>query len=281
MKPLAYLRILRPFNLVFIALTVLFGAFFRGQAALSLPVLAAVASAMLIGGAGYAINDFFDIPIDVVNRPRRVLPSRQMTPRAAYLWSVLLFILGMFASLLTANWSCVLVAAINSFLLFYYARTLKRVFLAGNLAVAYSAASTFLFGGLAAGNTANGLLIASYAFLYTLMRELVKDMEDIEGDEQAGAFTLAIRLGLRRTVGISMVFCLLLVLLSLVSLSSGWLQPGFYILLALLVVLPLVWFHWYMWRRPEQSVFARVSHWMKLDMLALLAIMWFAGTPGR
>jgi len=279
-KPPAFLRILRPFNLVFIALTVLFGAFFRNEATLSLPVLAAMLSAMLIGGAGYAINDFFDIPIDMVNRPSRVLPSRQMTPRAAYLWSVLLFLLGMFASLLTGRWACVAVAVVNSFALFFYARTLKRVFLAGNLVVAYTAASTFLYGGLAAGNASAGLLIAGYAFLFTFMRELVKDMEDIEGDRRDGALTLAIKLGPGRTVGISMLFCLLLVALSLVSLHGGWLPPVFYILLALLVVLPLLGMHAWMWRRPERAVFARVSWWMKLDMLALLVIMWFTGRAG-
>ncbi|MCD4828853.1 MAG: geranylgeranylglycerol-phosphate geranylgeranyltransferase [Candidatus Cloacimonetes bacterium] len=280
MKPVAYLRILRPSNLVFIALTVLFGAFFRASVQWSLPVLAAVLSAVCIGGAGYAMNDFFDIPIDMVNRPKRVLPSGQISPRSAYLWAVFLFILGMFISLLTGLWVCVLLATLNSFLLFFYARNLKKTFLAGNIVVAYSAASTFLYGGLAAGNAANSLIIASYAFLYTIMRELVKDMEDIEGDSADGAFTLAVKLGLRRTVSISMLFCLLLVMLSLVSLGSGWLPPIFYVLLALFVVLPLLAFHTWMWRQPEQWVFARVSWWMKLDMLALLAIMWFAGAPG-
>jgi len=267
-------RILRPFYLVFIALTVLFGAFFRAGVSFSLPIVAAVLSAVCIGGAGYAMNDFFDIPIDMVNRPRRVLPSRQISPRAAYLWAVFLFLLGMFLGLVTANAWCALIAAVNSFLLFFYARNLKRVFLVGNLAVAYSAGSTFLFGGLAAGNAAHGLLIAAYAFLYTMMRELVKDMEDVQGDRDGGALTLAIKLGMRGAIAVSMLFFLLLAVLTLLAMLSGWLPPTTYIILALTVVLPLLAAHAWMWRKPERRVFSRVSTYMKLDMLLLLAVMW-------
>jgi len=141
---MSYLLILRPGNVIFVLVCVLFGALFRNNAPFDFKLLAAMLSASSIAGAGYVINDFFDLPIDSINRPRRIIPSGRISPRAAYIYSVALFVAGILFSFLTANWYCVMLAVFNSILLFYYARNFKKTLLLGNIVVAYSAASCFI-----------------------------------------------------------------------------------------------------------------------------------------
>nr|MBC8384444.1 UbiA family prenyltransferase [Candidatus Cloacimonadota bacterium] len=174
---MSFLKIIRPFNCLFVAITVFFGASYHNNSITFSPVIFAILSAGLIAAAGYVINDFFDLKIDLVNKPSRILPSGRMNPKTAYLFSIALFLIGIFVSLFTRNRFCIAIAFINSLILFYYAKSLKSKLFVGNIVVSYAAASTFIFGGFSSGNFKNSLIIAVFAFLYTLIREMIKDAE--------------------------------------------------------------------------------------------------------
>jgi geranylgeranylglycerol-phosphate geranylgeranyltransferase len=165
---------------------------------LLLNALAVFLAAFIITGAGNAVNDYFDRAIDAVNRPKRPIPSGRVSPGAALLFSILLFSAGCGCAGLVSS-LCLAVAASNSALLYFYARSLKATPLAGNLCVGYLTGSTFLFGGAAYG--ADGvravLAPALLAALATVSREIVKDIEDVEGDRAGGAMTLPILAGRR------------------------------------------------------------------------------------
>lgn len=176
---------------------------------LLLDALAVFLAAFIITGAGNAVNDFFDRAIDAVNRPRRPIPSGRVSPRAALLFSILLFFTGCACAVLVSG-LCLAVAASNSALLYMYARSLKATPLAGNLCVGYLTGSTFLFGGAAYG--ADGvravLAPALLAALATVSREIVKDIEDVEGDRAGGARTLPILAGMRASSLLASAFAL-------------------------------------------------------------------------
>lgn len=150
----------------------------------------------LVTGAGNAINDYFDVEIDRINRPDRPIPSGDVSAHRVLVYSSLLFISGIALSLVTTL-TCVVIAAANSLLLVGYAAFLKRTPGAGNIAISYLSASIFLFGGAYAG--LQGLLmvvpVALITFFAMLAREVWKDVEDVEGDLAAGADTLPIRIG--------------------------------------------------------------------------------------
>ena len=119
----------------------------------------------MITGAGNVVNDYYDREIDAVNRPKRPIPSGRISPKSALNYSLILFAAGCLLAALV-NQLCLLVAAFNSAILFFYARNLKTTPLAGNLCVAYLTGSTFLFGGATAGQV--GLLANEVPFLALL-----------------------------------------------------------------------------------------------------------------
>ncbi len=151
----------------------------------------------LVTGAGNAINDYYDIEIDRINKPERPIPSGRISKSQALSFSILFFALGTLIAFFI-NTICGAIALFNSLLLIYYAATLKRTVLIGNLSIGYLTGSTFLFGG-AVFYTNGGIKAVSILFLLatlaTIAREIVKDIEDIEGDKKDGASTLAISIG--------------------------------------------------------------------------------------
>lgn len=171
----------------------------------------------LITGAGNTINDYFDYEIDRINRPGRPIPSGRVSRKTALSFSVLLFGTGVVLSYWLGT-VCLLLAGFNSLLLFLYASTFKRMPLAGNVVVGYLAGSTFLFGG--APEIFNGTGIQSTMILFllavlaTMAREIVKDIQDIEGDSKAKARTLPIVIGKMKASRIAAVLGITGILLS-------------------------------------------------------------------
>lgn len=271
---MSFFKILRPYNCFFVVICVFFGAFYKNSL-FNYSVLYAVISAFLITGAGYIMNDFFDLTIDIINKPNRVLPSGKMNPKTAYIYSVSLFLTGIIISFLTKNVYCVFIAVFNSLALFYYAKFYKMRFLSGNLIVSYAAASTFIFGGLCNNNFKNSLFIAIFAFLYTLIREFIKDAEDIEGDSKSGAHTLAIHFGRKKTVLVSIIPSLVIVLFIFYLFHLKFLYPNTFIFMNLFVSLPLIIFIIYLINHSnDKGKFLKISSLMKVDMLILLIILW-------
>ena len=152
----------------------------------------------LITGAGNAINDYFDHEIDRINRPSRPIPSGRVNRKTALYFSMLLFGTGVVLSYWLGP-VCLLLAGFNSLMLFLYASTFKRMALAGNVVVGYLTGSTFLFGGALEIFNGTGIqstmILFLLAVLATMAREIVKDIQDIEGDSRAGARTLPIVIG--------------------------------------------------------------------------------------
>ena len=200
------LEILRPFNCIMAGFAAIIGILIAKGFAVETAVLIFLA-VFLITGAGNVVNDYYDREIDAVNRPKRPIPSGRISPKSALNYSLVLFAAGcLLASLV--NQLCLLVAAFNSVILFFYARNLKTTPLAGNLCVAYLTGSTFLFGGATAGQV--GLLANKVpfllSFLATMSREIAKDIEDVEGDRLGGAKTLPILAGEKLSAALAAAF---------------------------------------------------------------------------
>jgi geranylgeranylglycerol-phosphate geranylgeranyltransferase len=114
------------------------------------------------------------------------------------------------------NQHCLAIAVLNSALLFLYARSLKATPLIGNICIAYLTGSAFLFGGAVAGlaGLQANLVPFLLSFLATMSREIMKDMEDMEGDRLGGARTLPILAGEKSSATLAAAFALAAVVLS-------------------------------------------------------------------
>jgi geranylgeranylglycerol-phosphate geranylgeranyltransferase len=215
MSAAGLLTITRPANAVMAGVASVV-AYLIATGTLVPPALLLLVIVTLVTAAGNVINDYYDAAIDAINRPDRPIPSGQVSRQAAFRYAVILFAAGVAASVFT-NPICLAFAVFNALLLFVYAARLKSMPLVGNVAVAYLSGSMFLFGGAFAG--IEGLLhllpIAVMTFLAMMARELLKDAEDVEGDEAGGASTLPIRIGVKKTAYCAFAFALLSVVASL------------------------------------------------------------------
>ncbi|MHC1625384.1 MAG: UbiA family prenyltransferase [Methermicoccaceae archaeon] len=274
----AYLEMMRLPNCVMAAFAVLIGALVGSNLESvtvlvtlpsAFPVLLGMVAVILITGAGNTVNDLFDIRIDKINRPSRPLPSGRVSPRGAILLSALFFLIGIIITLWAAHLVgygvCIIIAVVNSVLLVSYAKVLKRMPLIGNLTVSYLTASTFLYGASLSNMGMEAIVLFSLALLATLTIELVKSVEDVEGDRVGGARTLAVIWGERRTTALARLLVVVAVLLSPLPFVWGGMGVSY-----LAIVLPAdILFAYSITCTPAKS-----SKWLKVAMgIALVAFL--------
>ena len=191
----------RPGNAFAAGVLTFIGAFVAGigDAAVADPavnVAAAVAATWFATAAGNAINDYFDRDIDAINDPDRPIPRGAVSPRGALWFSAALFA-GAMAATLTLPPLAIAIAAVNLLALIAYTEWFKGLPGVGNAVVACLGGSTFLFGGAAVGSVAESGVLFALAALSTLTREIIKDVEDMEGDREEGLNTLPLAVGAR------------------------------------------------------------------------------------
>ncbi|WP_049925231.1 geranylgeranylglycerol-phosphate geranylgeranyltransferase [Halopiger goleimassiliensis] len=196
-------ELLRPVNVVAASALTFIGAFVAGGvAAESIAVAAAVVATGLAVGAGNAINDYFDREIDRINQPDRPIPRGAVSPRGALAVSIVLFAIAVGLTLLLPL-PAIVIAGVNLVALVTYTQVFKGLPGLGNALVAYLVGSTFLYGAGAVGDVAPAVVLGILAAVATLTREIVKDVEDVEGDREEGLNTLPIAIGERRALWIA------------------------------------------------------------------------------
>ncbi len=220
---------------------------YGGQIMLPIKVIIAGISAALITSAGNIINDYFDFEIDRVNRPERPIPSGRVSRSDALMLSFALFMIGLGLAKYV-NIYCLALAGLNSILLIVYGKYSKKMFILSNLIVSYLVASIFIFGALSIVNIVDfdstGIklvaLLSSCSFIITLSREIIKDVEDIEGDKKNYSNTLAIRVGSDTARNMANLFIVVAIILSLVPFATQPLNFDLYSYALLLISADLI-----------------------------------------
>jgi len=220
-------ELLRMRNGIIAFFGVLVGATFIHTTGTIIPgtkILMAGFAAFLITSAGNILNDYFDFEIDKINKPERPIPSGRISKSDAFMFSIVLFLLGLGFSK-SVNDYCLSIAFLNSLILLFYAKYSKKLLLVSNLGISFLVASIFIFGVVATiqnGADIVGMeeiklvaIITACAFLMTLSREIIKDIEDIKGDEKKYAITLPIKIGAQRAKNMAAIFTLAAIAFSL------------------------------------------------------------------
>jgi geranylgeranylglycerol-phosphate geranylgeranyltransferase len=230
----AYLEILRPWNALMAVITILLMAIISGQ--FTFNVFLAGIVVFVATGAGNAINDYFDHKIDAINRPERPIPSGRIALKTAGIYSLVLFALaiatGFFIGLIPG-----LIVFSSSLLMVYYAYDLKSRCLIGNMSISFLTGLSFVFGGVVVGELMISIYLGVFAFLMTMAREIVKDMEDMEGDKAEGATTLPIVYGKKVSAYVAAFFMIFASIASPVLYFMGIFNMVYLIILLVAIVL--------------------------------------------
>ncbi|MDM7924611.1 MAG: geranylgeranylglycerol-phosphate geranylgeranyltransferase [bacterium] len=268
----------RPNNLAIAFPAILVGGIVSGVDLKWMPLLLAAVSGVCMGAGANAINDYYDLEIDRINKPNRPLPAGLLTRRDARIFATAAFLAGI-AVAAFINRACFSVALVSAVLLVLYSRSLKKTVLLGNLTVAFMLGLALVYGGLAVGGIRNAAVVGLFSFLYNLAREVLKDADDMEGDRTQGADTFPIRYGIRASLVLVTVVLLLLVAATFLPYGLGWFSRTYLWIVAVGVDAAVFGFIISMWRKPQPGHLGRIAVWMKADMLAGLAAVFFGGNP--
>ena len=200
----------------------------------------AAITVLLITASTNAWNDYIDIEIDKINKPKRPLPSGKISNRGALTFSIV----GSILSLITAafvNQTGFLIALCSNALLYLYSWKLKCTVLWGNAAVATIVALCFIFGGVAAGNIHPTLMLAITVFFAMMGREIIKTMADYKGDLQQNCHTIATTWGKNISSMFALFFLLMTALLMFLTYFREQYHPS-YLFLILFIIFPLFFY---------------------------------------
>jgi 4-hydroxybenzoate polyprenyltransferase len=311
----AFFKLIRYPNLVFIALTqVLFyycivlpthqkypeSNLALGEKELIMLILAS----LCIAAAGYIINDYFDLNIDKVNRPDRLVIEKLIKRRWAILWHLSLSAAGLALSFYM-GWRIhnPLPGIFNTMaviLLWFYSTTFKKQILIGNIIISLLTAWVVLviyicevklnIISISAPQLAfitaifkSAVLYGGFAFILSVIREVVKDMEDMEGDAKYNCHTMPIAWGIRSSKVYTAVWIIVLgaalLILSIFAFQVRWWWLGVYIIATVLTPL------YYIFRKLRVAIlsheFGAISTLVKMVMLAgilsMLLFKWYIG----
>jgi 4-hydroxybenzoate polyprenyltransferase len=228
-------------------------------------------STITIAGAGYLINDYFDLKIDAVNKPGEIIIEKFISRRWALFLQSALNIIGILAGLLlSAGFG--LVNLLITVLLWLYSAHFKKTFLSGNILVAFLMALSLpvvVFTG-APLKESWLLFYAFFAFLTGFIREIIKDVEDIEGDAQYNSQTVPIKLGFVKAKKIILALSIILLATLAIACSYLFIRQYFWmaIYLILLIGMPMLYFL----RRLRQMHSIKQFHWASAFAKGLMLV---------
>ncbi len=266
------IKLMRPLNVLIAGISVLIAASLSPHFQFSQMLVLAIISAGLITGAANTINDIYDIEIDAINKPKRILPSGKISLKDA--WRAY-FVINIFALLIIVLQDLFLftIAVFSICTLYFYSAYFKRTILAGNFIVSLVSGLAFIFGAAAIGDWAAGIVPAVFAFLFHFGREILKDLQDVQGDLSKGAVTFAGHFGKRKSIMlINVIFFLLILFLFAPFVLSQFNIYYIYIVLPGVAVV-LFFVSVLLWFKNDPAWLGKVSFLLKIDMfIGLCAI---------
>lgn len=248
---------------------------------------------VIIAAAGYIINDYFDLRTDRINKPESVVIGKYFPRRMAIKLHIVLnsiaIAAGFYLSLAAGSFRLWLLFPMMTILLWFYSERYKKRILSGNLAVAFMSAMVvivvWLFeffalrqqpGKFMTVYTQLGLIsrvimaYAVFAFILTLVREIIKDAEDVEGDAATDCRTLAVVLGIGYSRNLSMGLLIVTLMLTITGcwflIETSRIVPAAWFLI--FVIVPVIYLTYKVNRAGLKEHFHRIGNQLKLVMLS-------------
>lgn len=278
----SFLRLTRVWNLLIIGLTQYFTAgFLVGKHTIyDARLFLLSVSTIMIAAAGYIINDYYDVKIDFINKPDRVVIGKNITRRFALLFHSMLSVAGVMLGLYL-SWKIAILNLFCVFLLWWYSNSLKRLPFIGNVSVAIlTGLAVWIVDVLYPSHHSLILIYAVFAFFMTLVREIIKDMEDLKGDDTFGCKTLPIIWGTRKTK-IVIYGILILFVLTVFLINSFYARLHLYYLVPFLFI-PLFILVARLYRADMKRDYTWLSSFCKLILLlGIVSMVFISGGLNR
>ena len=245
-----------------------------------------VLATLCIAAAGNVINDIYDVETDFVNKPNKVIVGNSISEKTTFNMYIVLTIIGVGVGFYLSNligrsgFSAIFV--IISALLYIYATYLKQTLLVGNIVVSFLAAMSLLIVGLfellpviTDQNQETQLTFfkiifdyAIFAFMINLLREMIKDIEDINGDYKVEMKTLPIIIGRERALKIifalSIVPLLAVIYYTITYLYKHYIAVGYFLIF---IIAPLLYFTIKSFSAETKKEINFLSAFLKIIML--------------
>ena len=250
----AYINIIRPINCIFASITPLIGLFNASKPNLSslfsnsenyILIFGGYLTYFFIAGASNVINDYYDLEIDKINKPNRPLPKGDIKPKQAMIYYWILIVISIILSIITALFSVnlIIIPLIALFFIlvgYIYGWKGKRSGFLGNIMVGVSFSSGIPFGALLIKDIVE-ISWEIWLFFFTSMfllisREIVKGMEDLEGDSKFNIKTIANTIGIKIASIMSISFSLS----AIITFIIPFLITGFTVFYILFVIMGLI-----------------------------------------
>lgn len=245
-----------------------------------------VLSTLCIAAAGNIINDIYDVDTDIINRPKKIIVGSKISEKTAYIlfviFNVIGVLIGFYLSNLVGRSGFFAIFVIISALLYVYATYLKPTLLLGNLVISILVALSILIVGLfelipviTTQNQATQLTFfkilldyALFAFLINLVREIVKDLIDVDGDYKAGMNTLPIAIGRSRASKVAFAILLLPLFGSIYYVATYLYKYELFIgYFIIFIIAPLIYSGVRTFNAKSKKDYVHISNMLKLVML--------------
>jgi len=301
----AFFRLIRLPNLFFIALTQVLFQFciyyplYRDVVPAKdlLHFIFLVLASLFIAAAGYIINDYFDINIDEINKPQKMVVDTVIHRRWAIAWHFIFSFTGIILTALALpileKWYLILANIACVALLWFYSTNFKKSLLIGNIIISLLTAWAILIiffskvsvvNAFEPGNHSQpkffrlAFLYAGFAFVCSLIREAIKDIEDIKGDERYGSRSMPIAWGINASkvyIAVWMIVLIIMLLtLQVYILQFRWWELVLYAIL--LIIVPLALIFRKLFKASSAEDYHKLSNGVKLVMLAgILSMIFF------
>ena len=274
-KLTAIIKIVRPINFLITFVSVIVAAVICSPDKFpGLNTFLAAFAASFALAAGNIINDIYDIDIDKINRPLRPLPSEKITIKEAYGLYIFFIAISIAVSFLI-NELALFIVLVSILILFIYSKYLKQIPLIGNITVAFLTGLVFIFGGVVIENPAAAIVPAVFAFLINLIREIVKDMEDVEGDTKAGVITFPVKFGFQKSKYVILFISLTLILCTLYPFITQLYKIEYFIVVMVIVNPILVYCLKILFEDHSKKNLKKISNLLKLSMVFGLIAIYF------
>ncbi len=259
-------------------------------------------ASIMIAAAGYIINDYFDLQIDSINKPQKLVIDKMLKRRWAIVWHLFLSLAGLIISIYisfeTGKWIIAIANFLCILLLWIYSTTFKKKILTGNIIISaltawvvlvvyfYEGANLLNYQGWKNANYPFDIrklyqltiLYSGFAFIVSLIREVVKDMEDIDGDARFHCQTMPIKWGIPASkvfVAVWIIICASsLIIIQIYAWQIGWWISAVYNLV--FVIGPLLIVLKKLYNAKISRDYHQISNYLKIVMLAgILSMLFF------
>ncbi|HMN23202.1 MAG TPA: geranylgeranylglycerol-phosphate geranylgeranyltransferase [Ignavibacteriaceae bacterium] len=274
-KIFSYIKITRPINVLITFIVVVVAILISAQHQIELTKIILVSlSAALIAAAGNIVNDIYDIETDKVSHPNRVLAQGLLSKKeAVFLYNFFNVIAIILASRISDY--LIVIVLFTIILLYVYSAYLKKLPLVGNIVIAFITGLAFIYGGFAADNPNGAIVPAVFAFLINLIREIVKDIQDIEGDSKLSFKTFPILYGIKKSKIIILFFTILLTGFTFFPFITQLYKIEYFLIVMIFVNPLLVLSLKILFDMKKENRYKIVSNILKINMILGLIAIWF------